>query len=367
MRSRAARPGSSPTIHDIARLAGVSASTVSRVLNDNPRVGLANRGAVQAAIEHAHYRPSSLAQWLACGKSRTFGVLTQDITSEFYGQILSGIVLGLRGSGYAPLFAAGGPGDDPGEALELLLRNRMDALIVVGRFNEDRMRQVAAEVPLLAIGPTIPGLEDRCVIVDNVGGACEATRHLLGLGHRRIAHIAGPPYHRHSADRVEGYRRALTEAGCTLDPQLVVEGDFGGGSGERAVEALLGRGVAFTAIFVANDLMAYGAMHALFRHGLRIPRDVSIVGFDDRPYSAYITPALTTMRQPATDLGTGAVESLLRQLKGEPASPPAFSTPLVLRESTARVQPRDGRGPSARPGRARVGRARGMSVPGRAG
>jgi LacI family transcriptional regulator len=338
MRAKNVPPASLPTIRDIARLAGTSASTVSRVLNGNPRVSLAHRGAVQAAIEHAKYRPSSLAQWLARGRSRTFGVLTQDITSEFYGQMLRGIVLGLRGSGYCPIFTSGGPGDEAGEPLELLLRNRVDALITVGRFNEDRIRAVAEEIPFLGIGPTIPGLEHRTVIVDNLNGAYEATRHLIELGHRRIAHIAGPAYHRHSLDRLEGFKLAMAEARRKVDPRLVVEGNFAGDSGARAVEALFKTGLSFSAIFVANDLMAYGAMHALVRRRVRIPRDVSIVGFDDRPYSAHTNPALTTMRQPSTELGTAAVEALLRELRGEPlAPPPAFTTPLVLRESTAKA------------------------------
>lgn len=332
-------PKSGPTIRDIARLAEVSASTVSRVLNQDPRVGLANRGAVNAAMEHARYRPSSAAQWLARGKSRAFGVLTQDITSEFYGQILSGIVLALRGTGYCPVFTAGWPGDEAGEPLELLLRNRVDALIAVGPLDEERIRQVAAEMPFLNIGPTIPGLEERCVIVENRAGAYEATRHLLDLGHRRIAHIMGPATHRHSFDRLEGFRMAMAEARCKPDPRLLLEGDFKSESGAAAVEHLLLRAIPFTAIFASNDCMAYGALNALFRHGIRVPRDVSVIGFDDRPYSAVSSPALTTMRQPSIELGSGAVEALLRELRGEPLAPPRFSTPLVLRESTAKARP----------------------------
>jgi LacI family transcriptional regulator len=347
----AAKP--SLTIRDVARLSGVSASTVSRVLNGNPRVSLPNRAAVRAVIEHVKYRPSSSAQGLARGRSRTFGVLTQDITSEFYGQILKGIVLALGGTGYRPIFTTGSPEDEAGEPLELLLRNRVEAMIIVGRFEEDRIRQAAAETPLLNIGPTIPGLEGRCVIVDNVGGAYEATRHLIDLGHRRIAHIAGPPYHRHSSDRLKGFERALSDARRKVEPRLVVEGDFSDESGERAVHGLLDRGVAFTAIFAANDCMAYGAMHALVRRGFRVPRDVSIVGFDDRPHSAHVNPALTTMRQPSAELGTAAVEGLLRELRGEPLAAPTFKTPLMLRESTAKPPAVNGQphGRRFRPGR----------------
>jgi LacI family transcriptional regulator len=331
------------TIRDVARLSGVSASTVSRVLNEDPRVTLAHRGAVHAVIEYVKFRPCSLAQGLARGRSRAFGVLTQDITSEFYGQILSGIVRALRGTGFRPIFTSEGPEDDGGDALEILLRNRVEAVIAVGCLREDRIRQVASELPFLNIGQTVPGVEERCLIVENQTGGYEATRHLLELGHRRIAHVAGPAHHRHSFDRLSGYRRALVEVGRKVDPRLIVDGDFSGSSGEAAALTLLERRTPFTAIFAANDCMAYGLMHALSREGMRIPRDVSIVGFDDRPYSAYTVPALTTMRQPASEQGAAAVEALLRELRGGSLALPTFGTPLVVRESTAKVSASLGR------------------------
>jgi len=187
------------------------------------------------------------------------------------------------------------------------------------------------------VGPRIAGLEERCAVADNLNGAYEATRHLIALGHRRIVHIAGPSSHQHSADRVLGFNKALQEARIKTDARLIVEGDFEAASGARAVESLLRRRISFTAVFAANDPMAYGAMHALFVRGLRVPKDVSIVGFDDRPQSPFTTPALTTVRQPEIEMGSAAVAMLLRELRGEPPEMPRFATQLVVRESTARA------------------------------
>jgi LacI family transcriptional regulator len=324
------------TIRDIARLAGVSPATVSRVVNADARVSTAKRGAVMAVIEQVHYQPSVVAQWLARGTSPAFGVLTEDLASDFYGQALKGIEAGLRNSGYHPIFASGAQPEEADASIELLLRSRISALIAVGFFREERLWDLARKLPFVNIGPRLAGLEDRCAVADNLTGAYEATRHLIALGHRRIVHVAGPSSHQHSADRVLGFTKALQEARLEPDVRLMVEGDFTAASGARAVESLLRRRIKFTAVFAANDPMAYGALHALFLRGLRVPRDVSIVGFDDRPQSAFTTPALTTVRQPEIEMGAAAVAALLRELRGEPSLLPRFATQLIVRESTAR-------------------------------
>jgi LacI family transcriptional regulator len=324
------------TIRDIARLAGVSAATVSRVVNRDARVSTAKRGAVMAVIEQVNYQPSVVAQWLARGTSQAFGVVTEDLASDFYGQALKGIEAGLRNSGYHAIFASGAQPAEADAAIDLLLRNRISALIAVGCFREERLWELARKLPFVNIGPRITGLEERCAVADNLNGAYEATRHLIALGHKRIVHIAGPSNHQHSTDRVLGFEKALQEAHIKSDPRLTVEGDFGSASGARAIESLIRRRIAFTAVFAANDPMAYGAMHALFVRGLRVPRDVSLVGFDDRPQSAFTTPALTTVRQPEIEMGTVAVAALLDELRGGTPSLPKFGTQLIVRESTAR-------------------------------
>jgi LacI family transcriptional regulator len=324
------------TIRDIAQRSGVSPSTVSRVLNDTTPVAASKRAAVLAAVKALGFRPNVLAQELARGHSRAIGVLPQGISTPFYGQLIKGIEQGLRGTDYYPLFASGEQPAEAAQALDLLLAHRVDGLIVVGGHIADRdLVDLAGHVPILAIGRTIDGLEHRCLQVENREGALKATQHLIGLGHTRIVHITGFPWHRDSIDRLWGYERALQEAGVPLDRTLVLEGNFEEQSGLIAMEGLLAAGTRFTAIFASNDQMAYGAGLALYRRGLRVPRDVSIVGFDDQPSAAFAWPPLTTVRQPALKMGYAAAKSLLSQLRNEGSELPAFATDLVVRESTA--------------------------------
>jgi LacI family transcriptional regulator len=187
----------------------------------------------------------------------------------------------------------------------------------------------------VVIGRLVGGLEDRCLRPDNVAGARAATRHLIDLGHRRIAHITGRITHQDAVDRLEGYRLALREAGIARAPELVVEGDFEESSGFQATEQLFQRGVEFTAIFAAADLMAYGARLSLFRHDLAVPEDVSLVGFDDQHLSPFAIPPLTTVRQPRLEMGQGAAAALLAALKGEPPKLPALRVEFVPRASSA--------------------------------
>jgi LacI family transcriptional regulator len=173
------------------------------------------------------------------------------------------------------------------------------------------------------------------VRVENHEGAYKATRHLRDLGHTRIAHITGLPWHGDAIARRAGYEKALVDTGMAVDPALVVEGDFEEQSGLAGTEQLLKAGVRFTAIFAGNDQIAFGAGLALLRHGLRVPRDVSIIGFDDQPSAAYTWPPLTTIRQPAVEMGIATARALLDELRGRSFVQPTFHTDLVLRASTA--------------------------------
>jgi LacI family transcriptional regulator len=326
------------TIHDIAREAGVSASTVSRVLNGTVPVAPEKRAAVLEVIERRKYRPSAIAQGLVRGRTGAVGVLTQSIASPFYGEILHGIEVGLTKSGYHALFTSGNwRTDQELAALDLLSGRRVDALIVlVGIMQDEELRRVADDLPLIVIGRMVAGIEEHCLRVDDQQAAYEATRYLIELGHRRIAQVAGPSLHQDALDRRAGYARALEEAGIPLDPQLIVEGDYTEQSGLMAIESLISRATTFSAIFAANDQMAYGARLALYRHGLRVPDDVSLVGFDDQPASAYTTPPLTTVRQPTHAMGQAAAQAVLRLLEGHPPALASCATELIIRESAAR-------------------------------
>ncbi len=334
------------TLEDIAREAGVSPSTVSRVLNGSKRVGEEKRALVLAAIKRHGYRPNLVARGLVRGRSMTIGVLMQDISSPFFARMVSGIERGLDHAAYRPMFASthwrAENQESESGSLQLLLERRVDGVIVLASsIPDEELRAVAAQLPLIIVARNVPGLEEQCLSIDNVDGAYRATRYLIGLGHTRIAHLAGRPGHPDAHDRLEGYRRALVEAGLEFDEHLVAEGDFIEESGVTAVEQLLARGERFSAIFAANDQMAYGAMLSLYNHNYRIPADVSLVGFDDQFLSAYTLPPLTTVRQPSIEMGRAAAEGMLRLLNNEPPRLPRFPAELVIRKSAMYLRQSD--------------------------
>ncbi len=322
------------TLQDVAREAGVSPSTVSRVINGTARVNARKREAVLQAIERLNYRPNLMAKGLAQGRSLTVGVVTQEISSPYYGGMLKGVEQALEQTPYHPIFASGHWRADQEEAaLKVLVNRQVDALIVMdGSVPEGCLRQLSQRMPVVVVGRAIAGL--NCLSTDNFQGAHQAIRHLIELGHRRIAHIAGPQSHPDAVERLKGYKAALAEASLPFDPALVVEGDYLEPSGLLAVEALLARGALFTALFAANDQMAYGASVALYRRGIRIPHDVSLVGFDDLPSSSYFTPPLTSVHQPGQEMGWEAARWVLAMLEGQSYTPKPLTTRLVVREST---------------------------------
>src|SRR5262245_9792336 len=320
----------------IARHAGVSLSTVSRVLNNSWPVAGSKRLGVLNAVEALGYRPNVVAQELARGHSQAIGVLPQGISNPFYGRVIKGVEQGLRGSGYYPLFASGEQPPEEKDAFELLLSHRVEALILIGgHMPDEKLLATSERLPILAIGRSIQGLEARCARVENRDGGYRATSHLIELGHRRIAHITGMPWHVDSIARREGYAQALADASIAVDPALILEGDFEEQSGVMATDKLLKSKTPFTAIFASNDQIAYGARLALFRRGLHVPRDVSIVGFDDQPGAAFACPPLTTVRQPTVEIGMVAARAVVSELRGRGFMLPTFKTDLVLRESTA--------------------------------
>jgi len=328
------------TLAQVAREAGVSSSTVSRILNGTAQVSPEKRQAVERALAQLNYKPNVLARGLASGKTMSIGVLTQDISSPFYGDMLRGVEQGLAGSGYLPIFADGHwRPEEETVAIDVLLGRKVDALIVLGgAVSESRLAQVSQALPLIVFGRSIDGMEDRCLRLDNERAAYEVTRHLIEFGHRRVAHIAGPSAHRDARDRRAGYEAALREAGLDVVPELVLEGDFLEPSGFLAATRLLEGREVFTAIFAANDQMAYGARLALHRKGVRVPDDISLVGFDDLPLSTYTTPPLTTVRQPTFQLGVTVAKAILRMLDGLSPDLPTVVPQLVLRESTVMLR-----------------------------
>lgn len=322
-------------IQDIAQKANVSISTVSRVLNDGASVTEAKRQAVLQAVAELNYQPNVAAQALAGGQTKTVGVITQDISNPFYDAILRGVRHGLEGTGYFPIFADGRwQAEKEQKAILTLLARRVDGLIILGGCSsEELLQQFSQQVPLIIIGRNLPSLTDQCLPLDDFSGAYKATQYLIELGHQRVAHITGILSHEDSGERRAGYEQAMTDAGFELDPELIIEGDFQEQSGVLAVEMLFTRARPFSAIFAANDQMAYGVLLGLNRRGIRVPDDVSVIGFDDQRTSAYTIPPLTTIRQPAIEIGKTAAKAILHLLKDKPFEMPEFPGELVIRES----------------------------------
>ncbi len=324
------------TITDIAAHANVSKSTVSRVLNDTTPVNEDKRAAVLAAMKEMNFEPNIFARGLASGQSYTIGVVTQNLGSPFYDSIAQGVIAGLAKTAYSPLFADAQWQPEVGKAAVKTLIGRMvDGLIIVGTCpTPDDLEELNQNIPMLLVGTQVKQWPDRCMFIDNEQAAFEATQHLIELGHKKISHITGVPTHEDSIGRVKGYRRALKEANIDVDEDLIYEGNFDGESGVAGVETLLKRKKSFTAIFAANDATAFGARLALYRQGIRVPEDVSIVGFDDQTEAALVTPPLTTIQQPGDEIGIAAAETLLKIINKQEPEIQKLTAKLVVRDST---------------------------------
>ncbi len=331
-------PDRAITIKDIAERASVSISTVSRALNRNASVAESTRQRILDIIAELGYKPNLFAQGLAGGQSRTIGVLTQLIGSPVFDVMLRGILKGIDGSGYSPLFADGGWDSTKDEAaINMFMQRQIDGLIILnGSSSHDFLLEISRQIPLIIIGRKIPGLESQCLSFDDFEASRKATQYLIEAGHRRIAHITGLQNHQDAIERREGYLAALKDAGITPIPELIIEGDFTEPSGMMAIEMLLMRGHVFSAIFAANDQMAYGARLALYRRGLRVPEDVSIVGFDDQAPSAYMIPPMTSIRRPPLEIGETAGRALIQLIQGHFTELPQFESTLMIRESVNR-------------------------------
>ncbi|MEL4178843.1 LacI family DNA-binding transcriptional regulator [Roseateles sp. PN1] len=327
------------TLEQVALRAGVSPSTVSRILNGTAIVSEAKKAAVDEAIRELGFRPNPVARGLAGGRTMSVGVVTQRIASPFYGEALSGIEVALEAAGYVPLFVSGNWNEvDERKAIESLLSRRVDGVIVLaGRLSNQELKALLANVPSVVVGrqPSPSGLFSFSF--DNRAGAKLATEHLIDLGHRRIALLQGDLIHEDAIERQSGYLDALAAAGIPVDPRLIVQSDYTEAGGMLAVSRLLEREVGFSAIFSSNDQMAYGAMLGLSRRNLRVPDDVSVVGFDDLTMSRYTMPPLTTVRQSVYETGTQAAAAMLALLQGTVPAVNLAAPELVMRESARRL------------------------------
>lgn len=291
-------------------------------------------------MKELNFQPNVFARSLAGGQSKTIGVLTQHLGSPFHDSISQGVISYLSGTSYWPLFADGNDNPTTAKAaVDNLLLRRIDGLIFIGgMLSEEALIEFNQRVPTFAVGFEMQNDADRCISVNNELAAFNATKHLIDLGHRQIVHITGIAKHNDSVRRLEGYQRALLESGIEIDPELICQGQFDGQSGYDAVTSLLEKEKQFTAIFAANDVCAMGATLALCRRSLSVPEDISVIGFDDQAEASFTLPPLTTVRQPATEMGVAAAIAMVAMINKKPYKLPRLPAEVTVRESTARVK-----------------------------
>ena len=305
------------TMTDVARLAGVSVMTVSRVLNGNQNVAVETRSRVEEAMQRLSYTPNMLARGLVSGRSGTIGVVTFDTSLFGPGAALLGIERAARQRGYGvSIVTLPSPTRQAmASALDSLKERSADGVITITPqiASASALEQLAGSVPMVSAEAGYPGVAPL-VRVHQRRGARLATDHLLDLGHRTVWHIAGPDDWFEGRERVEGWRDALADRGIVA-PRLL-RGDWSAASGYAAAQPILDQ-AGVTAVFAGNDQMALGLLHAMFERGLTAPHPISVVGFDDIPESGFFSPGLTTVRQDFDEMGRRSVEVLAAMLSGE--------------------------------------------------
>lgn len=330
------RRGGSATILDVAGRARVSPATASRVLSGSAHaVKTETRRRVLASARALGYLPNMLARSLLKRETSAVGVLVPDVSNPYYAVILRGIEDAARLTGHAVILGNTDRRRDTQEAyLRTLLERRVDGLIVTGgTFGTRDLALIRAMLPVVVVGRHEVPLSS--VRVDNVAAAAAATRHLIELGHRRIACLAGPAASLTAVDRLKGFRRALRGAGLDPGRDGTVEVEFSPEGGRLGAVRLCSSAHPPTAVVALSDQLAFGALRGLSELGLRVPDDVSVVGFDDSPIAAFTVPALTSVAIPMHEIGRRAMELLLRLAAGEPGTSVVLATELRVRESTA--------------------------------
>jgi DNA-binding LacI/PurR family transcriptional regulator len=314
-----ARAPKDVTIVEVARHAGVSITTVSHALSGNRRVAEATRARIDDSVRELGYRPNAFARSLRTERSHMVALIIPDITNPYYPTLARGMQDALHAGGYQTLVGStDGRRDQERSFLNDSLQRRVDGIAFASFETTTRMLipVLRADIPVVSIGTTIRHRDVDCVRTDDVAGSVDATDYLIERGYTPIGMIGGPAGTSPSDNRLDGFRAALRTAGIRFDPRLVVIGDFTRAGGAAAMGALLERRVIPRAVFCANDLMAIGAMDASRRARLRIPHDVALVGYDDIEAAGLVTPDLTTVVNPAYEMGRACGRLLLERMTG---------------------------------------------------
>lgn len=329
----------SATIKDVAREAGVSVTTAHRGITGKGELRPETRERVLAAARALNFVPSAAARSLVTGRSQTIGMVVTDNASPVYAGVLRGVEEVVNAAGFGLLLC--NSADDQRRALgclDLLRAKQVDGVLLTpvqtSREDVDYLRE--AGIPHVLLLRQFGDQGADCVVLDNEAAGHAITDHLLGLGHRRIGHIAGPPFTSSAQGRLAGYRRALRAGGLPFDDDLVIHAPYTVEGGYRAAGDLLDRSDRPPAIFAANDLQAVGAMKAAWERGLRIPEELALAGGDNVELAEFLTVPLTTFHQPAVEIGKRGAEILLSRLRGDVAEPRqvVLAPELIVRRST---------------------------------
>lgn len=331
------------TMKDIARLAGVSTSTVSHVINKSRFVSDEIAERVNNAAQQLNYAPSALARSLKMNRTKTIGMLVTTSTNPFFGEVVKGVERSCYHQGYN-LILCNTEGDNQRmkASINTLLQKRVDGLLLMCSTLEGERLDVFDRYPDIPIvvmdwGPILFASDK---IQDNsLQGGYMAAKHLIECGHKEIGCITGPLIRHQAQMRYEGYKRALAEAGIAINPDWIVESDFECEGGYQAFEKLYQRGKLPSALFVSNDMMAMGVIQAASQRGLRVPDNLSLIGYDDVHIAKFMTPALTTIHQPKYRLGKAAVDTLLYRLENPDTTAQVvqLEPTLVVRNSVRKL------------------------------
>ena len=329
------------TLEEIARLSGVSRSTVSRVINQQPNVSQDVRKRVLEVIQETGYQPNLAARTLASNRSFMIGLLLPRSVSSFFAdpyfpRLTQGVAQACNQYDYTlGLFLIGSKEDEEKIFPRVSRKGMLDGILIQsGQIGDQLIDRLAdSNLPVVVIGRPFQSGDVSFIDVDNISGAYNAVSHLIRLGYKRIGTITGLPGSAETMDRVEGYQKALRERGRNVEQELIAEGDFTEAGGYYAMQQLLPAKP--DAVFAASDLMAIGAMRSVREAGLNIPEDVAFVGFDDVAIATYADPHLTTIRQPIVRFGVNAVEILIDLIENgiKPARRIMMDTELIIRDS----------------------------------
>jgi len=295
------------TIRDVAKLAGVSIATVSHVINETRYVSDELVYRVKNAMEELDYHPNLLASSLRGGETKTIGLIIPDISNQFFAEISRKIEDNGLAHGYSLIIC--NTDDNPEKEkryIDILLSKQVDGFIFIsaGDETDSLLKPISKGIPIVVADRYIENPNVNTVVVDNFDGGYQATKHLISLGHKRIGFISGSLTVSPSSDRFEGYKKALIDSNLPVDLSIVVHGDYRYQGGVDAMKKLLSVDPELTALFSCNDMMALGAIRTVYNFGLKIPEDISIIGFDDIPLAKSSYPALTTMAQPTDEMAS---------------------------------------------------------------